>query len=312
MRGRRGNVAGVTSLMALTSPVQLGVRRRRCASRKEACMRLLVTGAGGMLGMAVQQRLPQELIALPREALDVTDGAGVTRALVKFEPTDVLHLAAWTDVDGCERDPQQALAVNGEATANLAKACARRGIRLVYLSSIAVFDGLKNEPYVESDEPKPANAYGASKLVGERAALATPGNLVVRSGWLFGGGRQDHKFVGLIRRLAQERDVIHVVDDCTGSPTSVGDLALALGWLLDNPGAQGIYHLVNSGPPVSRFDMARAIVALESLDVRLEPVSSDYFPQLAPRPRMEAARSERLKREMRPWRAALADYLQKA
>jgi dTDP-4-dehydrorhamnose reductase len=175
---------------------------------------------------------------------------------------------------------------------------------LLLLSSIAVFDGAKRSPYTESDPPRPANVYGESKRKAELAAAGAPRHLVVRTGWLFAGDSSDHKFVGQVLRLARERDHLDVVCDRFGSPTWVEDLAAGIRRLLDEE-VRGFVHLVNEGGPVSRADLAREIVDLARLSTRINSVASDFFPHLAPRPAMEAARSERAAGWLRPWRDAL-------
>ncbi|MDF2750898.1 MAG: dTDP-4-dehydrorhamnose reductase, partial [Gaiellaceae bacterium] len=176
---------------------------------------LLITGAGGQLGRALAEEFAAEgAVALTRADWDVS-----LPAPAGLDPELVLHAAAWTDVDGAEDDPQGAAAVNVGGTANVAAL----GAPLVAFSSDYVFDGRKREPYVESDGPHPASAYGRTKLHGEAAAGEQA--WIVRSSWLF--GPTGHNFVRTMLRLGAERDEVAVVDDQRGSPTFVGHLAAA-------------------------------------------------------------------------------------
>ncbi|MEW5987161.1 MAG: dTDP-4-dehydrorhamnose reductase [Chloroflexota bacterium] len=285
-------------------------------------MRIFITGAAGMLGAAVCRQLAgqHELITPTRAELDITDEAAVWRWLREWRPGVVIHLAALTDVDRCQREPELAYRVNAQATATLAAACREVGANLIFLSSIAVFNGRHTRPYLEADAPDPANVYGRSKWQAEQAITAisyeTNSRLsasfayyVIRSGWLFGGGQRDKKFVQLILRLAGEQSTIPVVADKAGSPTYVKDLAQGLERLLTAGLPSGVYHLVNNGPPVSRYELAQTIVRMRGLDVAIRPVTSGYFPNLAPRPAMEAASTLYLTDWLRPWPEALAEYL---
>ena len=264
-----------------------------------------------MLGQAVRRTLAAEhdLIVPGRAELDITDTVALQRRLHASRPHWVLHLAALTDVDRCEREPEAAFRVNTAATETIVAGCRALDAGLLFVSTIAVFDGKKESAYVESDRPNPVNAYGCSKWRAEAAVASLPRHLIVRSSWLFGGGVVDKKFVGKILALAATRDVLHVVADKVGSPTSVDDLALGLQRLLQ-VGAIGLYHAVNAGQPASRFHFARAIVAAAALPVTVRPVTSSFFPQLAPRPDMEAARSEKLAASwLPPWPQALQTYV---
>ena len=273
-------------------------------------MRILVTGAAGMSGAAVCRALRggHEVIAKGRAEVDVTDAAALWSCLERDRPDWVVHLAALTDVDRCQREPERAMAVNTTPVQTIASWCAENRGGLLLLSSIAVFDGRKASPYTEADAPSPANVYGESKWRAERIAAGVPRHLVVRTGWLFAGDASDRKFVGRILDLARERDSLDVVSDRFGSPTWVESLAAGIRRLLEEQ-TRGLVHLVNEGGPASRVDLAREVVALVGLATRIRPVTSDTFPQLAPRPAMEAARSERTQGWLPPWREALKDCL---
>jgi dTDP-4-dehydrorhamnose reductase len=213
-------------------------------------MKYLVTGAGGQLGRAVVDaaaRRGTTAVAAGHADLAVEDEAAVYAWLRRERPDAVIHCGAWTDVDGCERDPARARRANTEGTAHVAHACAEQGARLVYVSTDFVFDGKKRTPYQPHDPPAPLSEYGRSKLGGERAVLEgeRAGFYVVRTGWVFGPGGKN--FPRAILQRARSGQPLSVVDDQVGGPTMTRDLAEAL---LDLPGLDapaGIYHAANQG-----------------------------------------------------------------
>ena len=245
--------------------------------------------------------------------LDVTDGDSVRQFLRDAEPDLVLHLAAATDVDACELDPDFAERVNVEGTRNVAEACAEMGCELLYMSTSSVFGGEKDEAYDETDTPSPLSAYARSKLEGEAIVRElVKRHYIVRSGWLMGGGPEtDKKFVGKMLGLMEARDEIEAVNDKFGSPTYTADLAQTILQLV-RTGQYGLYHAANAGC-CTRYDCAVEIANAIDRDVRIKPVSSDAFPLPAPRPRVEALRSVNLDRvgipPLRPWQEALRAYL---
>jgi len=273
-------------------------------------MRLLVTGAGGMLGRAVGRAAAargHDVLGLARADLDVTDRAAVDRAVRAAGPDAVVHCAAWTDVDGAEADEATALAVNGAGAGHVARAAAAAGARLIHLSTDYVFDGRKGEPYVEDDPTGPLSAYGRSKLVGERAvAEAAPDHAIVRTAWLFGvGGRN---FVDTVLRLAAERDELRVVADQVGSPTWVGHLARALLDLAEGD-ARGVFHITAAGT-CSWYDLATEAFARAGVACRAVPTTSADFPRPAHRPALSALRSTRPEAPvLPPWQEGLARHL---
>ena len=279
-------------------------------------VRILITGAGGMLGCDAVQVLQadHELVPLDAHALDVTDGEAVEQCIATNNPDAVLHLAALTNVDYCEKHPNEAYAVNREGTRNVAAACARHGSAMIYVSTIAVFNGDKPEPYTEADTPEPRSIYARSKHQAECVVRELVDNhYIIRAGWMFGGGIEDKKFVAKILELAGTRDELTVVDDKFGSPTYTIDFAMAIASILAS-GRCGTWHAVNTGAPVSRFDLARRIVEIaEITGCKIRPVSSDTFLLPAPRPRMEAGVNDALAAAglpvPRPWDEALFDYI---
>ena len=291
--------------------------QRAHRSKRQAIVRVLVTGANGMLGADLCRELSAQghtVYAAGTPELDVRQPAQVRRAFADFAPQQVFHLAALTDVDACERTPEAAYHTNVLGTQLVALACAAADIPMIYLSTIAVFDGHKPEAYIEFDTPNPQSCYGRSKYEGERVVLQhVPRHFILRAGWMFGGGPADKKFVGRILQQARTLPELKVVNDKFGSPTYTCDLArAAIG--LTRGDLYGLYHLVNIGQPVSRFEIADRVLEYAGLTgCRLIPVSSAAFPLAAPRPRMEAARNLHAElfglELMRPWEAALRDYL---
>jgi len=274
-------------------------------------MRLLVTGAAGMLGNDVRrvgERAGHELVLVDLPELDITDEAAVgaffERTLADLGSIDgVLNCAAWTDVDGAETKETQAHAVNADGAGNLARAAAELGTPLLHISTDYVFDGAapldsagRPRPYVESDPTGPRSVYGRTKLDGA----------VVRTAWLYGvDGRN---FVDTMLRLASERDVVQVVDDQIGSPTWSGHLAPAVLGLLERE-VSGLIHMTGSGA-VSWNGFAREIFRQAEVQCRVEPASSEQMARPAPRPAYSVLGSERDDLlPMPPWQDGLAGYL---
>ncbi len=273
-------------------------------------MRLLVTGAGGMLGqdvVAAATAADHEPVGLTHAALDITEEKAVGRALAKVSPDVVVNCAAWTDVDGAEASFPAALAVNAKAAGMLARAAAAAGAWTIHVSSDYVFDGAKRQPYVESDQTNPLSAYGRSKLAGEvEVRAATPeAHTIVRSSWLFGTGGPC--FPKTILRLAAERDHLDVVDDQVGCPTFTGHLAAALLELSDAR-IPGVVH-ASGGGHCSWFEFAQEIVAVSSGRVPVNPVPTTEMPRPALRPPYSVLRSERGAPQLPDWRHGLEQYM---
>jgi dTDP-4-dehydrorhamnose reductase len=248
--------------------------------------------------------------------LDVRRSDEVRRAVAEVAPNLILHLAAETDLEVCERERQHCWSTNAEAVSQVAKIASSADIPLVYVSTAGVFDGMKHGPYVESDQPSPVNQYGRSKLAGERAVVATCRRyFILRAGWMIGGGRVDHKFVGLILgQVAAGAQEINAVGDKWGSPTYNFDFARCVRALVKTE-AYGIYHVASGGQP-SRFEVAAHILdQLNRTDITLVKVESSYFSDRYPcrRPRSEWLQNAELERLginlMRPWTEALDEYL---
>jgi len=277
-------------------------------------MRILVTGAGGMLGQDVvraAEAAGDDVVALARGDLDVTDERGVAAALSDEQVDAVINCAAWTDVDGAESDPDGADAVNALGAENVANAAAHVGARLVHVSTDYVFDGDRapdEAAYVESDVPGPRSVYGASKLAGEEAVTAAGGShAIVRSSWLFGvGGRN---FVATMLALGIERDEVSVVDDQIGSPTATAQLAPALLALARDEDAQGLFHVAGAGR-CSWHDLAVEAFRQAGIACRVLPCTTAEMPRPAPRPAFSALASERDDAPLLPpWQEGLTRYL---
>jgi dTDP-4-dehydrorhamnose reductase len=268
-------------------PVRAGRRRR-----------VLITGADGQLGRALRQEFAdEELVALGREDWDVTLPAPAGLPT----PELVLHTAAWTDVDGAEADPQGAAAVNIAGTAHVALL----GAPLVAFSSDYVFDGRKNEPYVESDGVNPLSAYGRTKLHGEAAAGSDA--WIVRTSWLF--GPTGHNFVRTMLRLSAEHPEVAVVDDQRGCPTYVGHLARGVRGLVDLDRPRGVWHLAAAGD-CTWADFAEAVFFEAGIDCSVRRVSTEALGRPAPRPANAILRSERVGAPTLPhWRDGLRECL---
>ncbi len=281
-------------------------------------MKVLITGAAGMLGSDLGPIFSEWHNVVPTDIdqLDVRDAGQVQRWCNELKPELIIHLAAATDVDECERNPDLAYATNALGTRNVALAAQQVGATLVYVSTISVFNGTKCEPYTEFDPPDPLSHYSRAKYAGEQIVQSLLNKYyIVRAGWMFGGDTEDKKFVAKIISLAKERPVLNIVDDRFGSPTYTVDLARALLELIET-GLYGTYHLVGTGAYCSRFEYAQAILEYAEVhSCQLRPVSSAAFPLSAPRPRMEAARNYHLelmdKNGMHPWRETLQEYVQR-
>jgi dTDP-4-dehydrorhamnose reductase len=254
--------------------------------------RVLITGAGGQLGVALREQFP-DATALTRAEWDVTQPAPILEA-----PTLVLHTAAWTNVDGAEDDPQGAAAVNVGGTAN----AAALGAPLMVFSTDYVFDGRKREPYVESDAPNPISAYGRTKLHGEAAAGERA--WIVRSSGLFGWTSRN--FVRTMLRLGAERDEVAVVDDQRTAPTYVGHLAAAVPEIVRMP--FGVYHVAAEGD-CTWAEFAEAIFEEAGLDCRVRRITTEELGAKAPRPANAVLRSEKGAPAVPHWREGLRECL---
>jgi dTDP-4-dehydrorhamnose reductase len=303
-------------------------------------MRVLVTGAAGMLGSALvpalaaaghdvqptdinlEQPRPWAQIAgdiPPMTHLDVRSRGDIASAVETFDPELIVHLAAETDVEICDARPDHAWQTNALGTKHVALAAQAAAVPLAYVSTAGVFDGLKVEPYVEYDAAYPINYYGRSKLEGERYVQTFIDRFyVVRAGWMVGGGPKDHKFVAkMIDQINAGATTLYAVGDKLGTPTYAPDFAQCFTALLATE-SYGLYHMACKGR-ASRFDVARKILqVLGRSDVQVVEVESSFFAESypTPRPRSEMMRNLMLDLQgmntMRDWEVALAEYLESA
>jgi dTDP-4-dehydrorhamnose reductase len=272
--------------------------------------RWLVTGAGGMLGTALEAALhDREATFLTRAELDITDLAAVTAAVPDHDV--VVNAAAYTGVDDAETHVAVATAVNATGAQNLAIATELSGARLVQISTDYVFDGTASEPYTEDTPVSPLSVYGTTKADGERLALgANPsGTIVLRTAWLYGAGAPN--FVTTVIGLAERQQEVAVLTDQFGQPTWTRDLAARVVAAVDASVPAGIYHATNSGA-CSRFEFAREIFRLAGLDPdRIVPAQPGQFDRPAPRPAYSVLSDEAWARVgmpgLRPWDVALTE-----
>jgi dTDP-4-dehydrorhamnose reductase len=275
-------------------------------------MRLLLTGAAGMLGhdvAAAAERAGHDVTPLARRDLDIRDAAAVDAAIAAARPDAVINCAAWTDVDGAEAHEAEATALNGAAAGHVAAAAARAGAFTVQLSTDYVFDGAGTSPYLESAPTGPRSAYGRSKLAGELAVTEhAPGaHAIVRTAWLFGA--HGRNFVATMLRLARERDEVTVVDDQIGCPTFTGHLARALLAIAEER-LGGLRHVAGAGE-CSWYDLAAATFDATGADVELQRGRTADLDRPAPRPAYSVLRSERPDTPvLPPWQEGLHAYLE--
>ena len=273
-------------------------------------------GSKGMLGKDLMGVLPSsfpddEVIGWDIEDIDIQKEEDTATQIEKLQPHIVIHVAAYTDVDGCELDEEKAFAVNAEGTKHITLAASRCRAKVVYLSTDYIFDGNKREPYLENDLPSPLNVYGRSKLKGEQYIQEWMKDaLIIRTQWLYGSYGKN--FVTSILQQATEKKVLSIVNDQVGSPTYTADLAKAISILI-GVGARGIFHVANSDL-CTWYIFGQAILKLSGLDrVRVIPISSKEFGRPAVRPSYSVLDCQKLKKEtgltLRPWTEALKNYL---
>lgn len=261
-------------------------RRRRVRggfALRGLSVRVLVTGASGQLGhelVAAFSGSGHDVVGCDRSTLDVSDREQALQVIGQVCPHAVVHAGAWTDVDGCEGDPDRAFAVNALGTRHVAEAARLAGSTVCYLSTDYVFDGTARRPYTEWDPPNPLSVYGRSKLGGE--AVLRPDDTVVRTSWLCGG--HGHNFVKTVLGRAQQGQQLTVVDDQHGCPTFADDLAGAVCRLVAAR-LPGTFHVTNQGR-TTWYGFARDVVAAAGLDTGLvAPVPTAELRPRRPAPR---------------------------
>lgn len=271
-------------------------------------MRVLLTGAKGQLGSALCEVFGYETV-MPKDLpeFDLTR-PGVEEEIIASAPDLIIHAGAYTDVDGAERHPDLALAVNVTGTEQIARAAVRLGARLIYISTDYVFDGKQRIPYRENDSPCPINQYGLSKWKGEQAILASGARaLIIRTAWLY--GTVGKNFVKSIMRAAQGEPILKVVNDQSGCPTYVEDLAAAVASLVGKE-VEGIIHVTNRGQ-CTWYEFAQAIVREMGFCRPVIPITTDQAGRLAKRPPYSVLSPDRLASlglALSEWSQALARF----
>jgi dTDP-4-dehydrorhamnose reductase len=275
--------------------------------------RVLVLGAQGMVGSALMgSSSPRfELVGLGHADLDITVEKEGLRAVRDIRPDVLIHAAAYTDVDGCERNPDRAFDTNSRGTSHVVKACREIGAKLVYISTDYVFDGSSTIPYREEDPVNPLSVYGRSKLEGERHVQSLLNDFIIlRTQWLFGD--KGKNFVTMVLNGVKDGKTLTIVRDQFGSPTYVVDLRLAILRLVER-GCRGVFHVANSSS-CSWYEFAREILEVAGMsDIDIIPVDGTSLRRPAPRPQYCVLNCEKLTREtgltMRPWQRALRDFM---
>lgn len=275
-------------------------------------MKVLVTGSDGLVGTNILPFLEERFDVIPafEKDWDISDMQAGIEVVARERPDVLLNLAAVTNVDGCEDNPELAFKVNGEAPATLAMLCTRFGARLVHFSTDYVFDGMKESPYAEEDGTCPLSVYGKSKLLGEKNVVELNRSaIVIRTEWIYGRGGEN--FVTKVLRSARETGRAEVVDDQWGTPTYAKDLGPAVAALIEGNKA-GVYHVTNSGA-CTWYGFARQIFSLLHMDIICTPISSNQLSRKAKRPANSVLNCNKLQihtnLHMRRWEAALQEYL---
>jgi len=276
----------------------------------EERQKVLVTGARGMLGWALTKKLGLEyqLIGIDIEDADITDESQIKEEIFNIRPDVVIHCAAYTNVDNCEKNKILTNKVNSKGTENVAHACKLCQAKLLYISTDFVFDGSKKTPYTEDDVPRPVNTYGRSKLEGEKQVQDLLENyLIIRTSWLYGPHGQN--FIDKI--TAPGREKLEVINDQIGSPTYTMDLAQAIGKLIKKD-TIGILNVTNSGY-CSWYNFAAAVLSIKKIDIPLMPITSDKLRTPARRPLYSVLSNDKfyqlMREKLRPWQESLAEYL---
>jgi dTDP-4-dehydrorhamnose reductase len=275
-------------------------------------MRVLITGGSGQVGRALTRLSPPwaDVVTLGSAGCEVTDPRSVAAAFARYRPELVIHAAAMTDVDGCERDPERAWLVNRGGTAHVTEAAMSADAKLVYLSTNYVFDGEADEPYPEDATTGPLSVYGASKLAGEAIARGSSQSYVVRTAMIY--DEVGHNFVNTMLRLAQEKPALTVVNDQFGNPTYAADLADGL-WRLIEQAPPGTYHLTNSGV-ASWYDWAAETLRQADRTTPVEPIPASAFERAARPPRNGALANTTAAAfgvTLPPWQDGLARCLER-
>lgn len=270
--------------------------------------KILITGGSGVLGSYVKNVLNgYEVIAVGKDKLDVSNYQNVNSFFNKINPQIVIHLAALTNVDECQNNPKKAFEINSEGTKYISTACREKRIKCIYVSTASVFAGRAKE-YFEDDIPDPVHIYGKSKLKGEQYVQEILDDyLILRIGWLIGGGKREKKFISHILDKIKKGDDVMAVNDKYGTLSYAKEVADVIRNLL-NEGRQGIFHFGSKGE-CSRYDIALKLVELSGSNARIIPTSSSYFELtfFSPRPEREVIGSRKIP-FLNTWEESLSHY----
>jgi len=300
--------------------------RKKKSIGKKGKGKVFVTGASGMLGTDLYKIftdagfdvLSTDKVPLDpwTKKLDIRDISKLSSMVERYSPDYFLNLAALTDIEYCESNPQETYDVNAEAPIKIAKVCYELGIPLVHISTAGVFDGLKDSPYTEEDTPNPVNIYGKAKHISEVAIPhVIEDYFIFRAGWMMGAGERDKKFVRKVLNIVDGgADTIYGLIDMYGCPTYTYDFASGILHMILSDNESGLYNMVSEGN-CTRYDVAKKMVDILNLNVTLEPVSGNFFEEefFAPRPPFEVMENKKLHdrdiKVTRHWEQALEDYL---
>ncbi|MFN3532830.1 MAG: dTDP-4-dehydrorhamnose reductase [Candidatus Brocadia sp.] len=282
-------------------------------------MKILVIGSQGMLGRCLISRLPNlsgsksqhiEVIAVDHGHMDITNGSNTSAFIARIKPDVIVNCAAFTNVDACETHISEAFAVNATGAKNIALAGKEEGAKVIHISTDYVFDGTKNEPYLETDQPNPLSVYGKSKLEGELAIQEIGDNYaIIRTAWLYGPYKKN--FVTTMLTLGRENRSVSVVTDQCGCPTYTADLSYAI-WNIISRNLRGLYHVTNTGT-CSRYEWARKIFELTGDRVSVLSMKTADYKRAAAVPQNSSLDCTKYTtvsgHKMRPWQEALEEYL---
>jgi dTDP-4-dehydrorhamnose reductase len=279
-------------------------------------MKILITGGNGQLGTALQEVIKdEELLPTDTDTMDITNADQIEKVFTEFKPDFLVHGAAFTNVDGCEEDQSIAEKVNAKGTENLAEACTKHNVKMIYISTDYVFDGTKTEPYFPDDQPSPQNIYGETKLKGEEATKKAPNWWILRTSWVYGEGKN---FVKTMLMLSEKMDEIKVVSDQVGRPTWANDLARAIYDVIKKQPEKGIYHVTGDGPIISWADFAKKIFELSDKKTKVTPITTEEYlsdkqdRKIAKRPAFSGLDLEKAKSNsiyVANWEESLRKYL---
>ncbi|MGH8016452.1 MAG: dTDP-4-dehydrorhamnose reductase, partial [Candidatus Zixiibacteriota bacterium] len=276
-------------------------------------VRLLVTGSAGQLGTEFCNTLSEkfDMAGISRKDADIRDYGQVMSAVNKHRPEIIIHTAALTDVDACEKDQSAAMEINASGARNVALAAQKAGAAIIYFSTDYVFDGSKNTAYTESDSPNPISQYGFSKLMGEKIIMEFHGNwTIIRTGWVY--SQHGKNFIKSIISTAKKKEkTLQVVNDQFGSPTWTKDIVLQTAGIIES-NESGLFHVTSKGE-MSRYELAGQVLNKLIPTAKIEPCQTQDFPRPALRPARSSLRSERLESLgidiMRPIQASLDEFL---